>query len=597
MAELAASIVGLVSAGLKITIVLYQVGDELGSAGKEARIVAAEISTFCSVLKTLNTAIAKIEKSTYYGYCKEAVKDMTAASLRMYDEILDATEKLRKLASKASNRMRQRIGWVIFHKSKIQMLRAAINSYKSTLSLMLETINITEKVSRQLAGPITQEIVEEVEQDSATLESLKLAQRLSLVALNETQQLLFDEETGDFGKVSDILEGTNSREDLLPRNSKQVDDYLVRIHTDIHSHRSKYVLKTMTDEKLSRRATKHNRRLAKLFEYDQRHLSQRWSLVVPASRISYDLSLENERVPSVVEPKPVIYKKSSFRTQARFLLCLAQLQSDHFKDILTFLKRRYGISIADMESIEKETIEDSLQTKHIDSAKWFSSLNSRRKDFCLCCLSHSVSVKASFLTLEQSVSWIRSRTTGGDSQWISSKFQEKLGALIINTQKMTPKEQAVFSRALLRTRIQDKTSIPKTQLQLTDQTLSTHNLLSSIIDHETSAAMSQLPLANPLYQFTSPPKTTTLKTPTSAQSLLMDFVESSRGNFVATKDPADIRLLQDIPLWLENINLQKHTAHFHDLGWRELIELDDEALEKRGILASTTRNKLLKVRI
>lgn len=68
-----------------------------------------------------------------------------------------------------------------------------------------------------------------------------------------------------------------------------------------------------------------------------------------------------------------------------------------------------------------------------------------------------------------------------------------------------------------------------------------------------------------------------------------------RGSSKPPEDPTDINLLNDIPHWLRSLRLHKYTDNLKDLKWTELIELDDEALEKRGVNALGARRKMLKV--
>lgn len=69
-----------------------------------------------------------------------------------------------------------------------------------------------------------------------------------------------------------------------------------------------------------------------------------------------------------------------------------------------------------------------------------------------------------------------------------------------------------------------------------------------------------------------------------------------RGSSKPPEDPTDPSLLQDIPSWLRSLRLHKYTDNLKDLKWHELIELDDEGLEKRGVQAVGARRKMLKVR-
>ncbi|KAI0910282.1 protein VTS1 [Ustulina deusta] len=68
-----------------------------------------------------------------------------------------------------------------------------------------------------------------------------------------------------------------------------------------------------------------------------------------------------------------------------------------------------------------------------------------------------------------------------------------------------------------------------------------------------------------------------------------------RGTSKPPEDPTDPTLLQDIPAWLRSLRLHKYTDNLKDMKWTDLIELDDEALEKRGVNALGARRKMLKV--
>ncbi|EPS38710.1 hypothetical protein H072_7543 [Dactylellina haptotyla CBS 200.50] len=68
-----------------------------------------------------------------------------------------------------------------------------------------------------------------------------------------------------------------------------------------------------------------------------------------------------------------------------------------------------------------------------------------------------------------------------------------------------------------------------------------------------------------------------------------------RGSSKPPEDPTDINLLSDIPAWLRSLRLHKYTDNLKDLKWQDLVQLDDEALEKRGVAAVGARRKMLKV--
>lgn len=68
-----------------------------------------------------------------------------------------------------------------------------------------------------------------------------------------------------------------------------------------------------------------------------------------------------------------------------------------------------------------------------------------------------------------------------------------------------------------------------------------------------------------------------------------------RGNSKPPEDPTDPSLLQDIPAWLRSLRLHKYTDNLKNMKWTELVELDDKALEDRGVNALGARRKMLKV--
>lgn len=68
-----------------------------------------------------------------------------------------------------------------------------------------------------------------------------------------------------------------------------------------------------------------------------------------------------------------------------------------------------------------------------------------------------------------------------------------------------------------------------------------------------------------------------------------------RGSSKPPEDPTDLALLKDIPNWLRTLRLHKYTDNLKDMRWQDLVALDDEGLEKRGVAAKGARTKLLKV--
>lgn len=68
-----------------------------------------------------------------------------------------------------------------------------------------------------------------------------------------------------------------------------------------------------------------------------------------------------------------------------------------------------------------------------------------------------------------------------------------------------------------------------------------------------------------------------------------------RGTSKPPEDPTDPALLNDIPGWLRTLRLHKYTDNLKEMKWQDLVQLDDEGLEKRGVNALGARRKLIKV--
>lgn len=60
-------------------------------------------------------------------------------------------------------------------------------------------------------------------------------------------------------------------------------------------------------------------------------------------------------------------------------------------------------------------------------------------------------------------------------------------------------------------------------------------------------------------------------------------------------EPVDDKLLNDIPAWLRSLRLHKYTPNFEGVHWKEMVKMDDAALDAKGVAALGARRKLLKV--
>ncbi|KAJ2588019.1 Flap-structured DNA-binding and RNA-binding protein [Coemansia sp. RSA 1722] len=59
--------------------------------------------------------------------------------------------------------------------------------------------------------------------------------------------------------------------------------------------------------------------------------------------------------------------------------------------------------------------------------------------------------------------------------------------------------------------------------------------------------------------------------------------------------PIDLSLVRDIPAWLRSLRLHKYTDCFADMDWTDVVALNDEQLQAKGVAALGARRKMLKV--
>ncbi len=62
------------------------------------------------------------------------------------------------------------------------------------------------------------------------------------------------------------------------------------------------------------------------------------------------------------------------------------------------------------------------------------------------------------------------------------------------------------------------------------------------------------------------------------------------------KDEEDVdpKVLEDVPAWLRSLRLHKYTPNFENMNWRDMVAMDEAALEAKGVAALGARRKMLK---
>lgn len=145
-----ASIIGIAGAGAKLSIVLFEFASAVGSAGQEIRQIGIEISLFCSVLKQLQSTLAKAKAFRYSLSAIETTQEILDRCQEVFKEIEGIINRLRTKGGERYPEAKQdwvaRVKWT-FKRSQIQLLRGTLESCKVTLHIMLSTLAFAQKIA------------------------------------------------------------------------------------------------------------------------------------------------------------------------------------------------------------------------------------------------------------------------------------------------------------------------------------------------------------------------------------------------------------------------------------------------------------------
>lgn len=153
MAEvgLVGCIISLAGVGAKLGIQLYAIADGVGSAGREARLIAAEVSVFSHSLTALSKSLRRpTSESSRLQEIAESLLVSCNAVLDQLSEIVCELAPLRP-GSGSSRRtvanLLARLKWML-QKPKVVFIRDSIDSFKSTLILLVMSMDFTEALDR-----------------------------------------------------------------------------------------------------------------------------------------------------------------------------------------------------------------------------------------------------------------------------------------------------------------------------------------------------------------------------------------------------------------------------------------------------------------
>jgi hypothetical protein len=138
MAELAASIIGISSFGVKLTLTLYDFGATTASAKRQTDYIAKHVTLYSNVLELL---AERLEADA--PMISEAAMDVAE---ELYDQSDELFSRIRKLLPRKDDlNFFQKIAWN-FKKPKVDLLVGELEYLKSTVQLLVTVIFAGKKI-------------------------------------------------------------------------------------------------------------------------------------------------------------------------------------------------------------------------------------------------------------------------------------------------------------------------------------------------------------------------------------------------------------------------------------------------------------------
>ncbi|KAH0537558.1 hypothetical protein FGG08_005657 [Glutinoglossum americanum] len=147
MAEIS-SILGVAGAGIKLSLVLYEMASDIGSAGRDVNAIAGEMSLFSQGSVKVLRMVDKSLKGASVQFGSPVILEANAVLPSLvsqcqiiYKEANGLLDVLKPLMGESPFRKLGRVRW-LFQKSRVQVLRGMLDSLKATVSLLVSTVDL-----------------------------------------------------------------------------------------------------------------------------------------------------------------------------------------------------------------------------------------------------------------------------------------------------------------------------------------------------------------------------------------------------------------------------------------------------------------------
>ena len=237
--DVIASVIAVAGLGIKLSKTLYQVGHKTANAGHNINRIATNVSLFASMLKhvgsvlddahSLHSPEAVETVKQILNECEAVFQEITNIIVLAKDKSEGAKEPPLANGSKRRISMIARAKWY-FEGPKAERLLAQLEYLKTTLSVLLQTLSLAAlnaKIKATL-GESTQPS-EIVQQEKLHLETLVVAQQLSVHVMQETEEKM---EAERIRPSSPTEEGVENRYPKLLTHGSSSSLQLVRFNSN-----------------------------------------------------------------------------------------------------------------------------------------------------------------------------------------------------------------------------------------------------------------------------------------------------------------------------------------------------------------------------
>ncbi|KAI9163861.1 hypothetical protein HJFPF1_05489 [Paramyrothecium foliicola] len=198
---LAASIIGVASAGAKLSVALYQLAEIVGSAAQEVRSIASDISIFCSVLHQLDETLQEAKATRYSLTAICTVETIIGECRHIFSQINEVVDKLKRESVDAPQELTlawtAKVKWV-FQRSKVSLYQSKLESMKTTLLLILTALTMAKRASVGFYDTLKES------SEQALAQSLVITQQIALNKLRQEEEL--DTQLENFSPEEDTAE-------------------------------------------------------------------------------------------------------------------------------------------------------------------------------------------------------------------------------------------------------------------------------------------------------------------------------------------------------------------------------------------------------